>query len=174
MHTTHQRARSATAATVAVLACLGGCGVPPFEPSAPPDAILADLPTADQETFCQEAAAYMTAHVTRDQFESARCHFEALGGGSFGAPWYMPVEDVASCEEYVAACRAMGPQWRFVDACYHYGVSVQAEAACIEHEVRTQWPTLSSELRCEMFGTPAFEEVWGRARPQGTLCRYPL
>lgn len=163
-----------TLAIVAVVMSVASCGIPPFEPSASPDANLRDLPRVDQEAFCREAASYLTAHVTRDEFESARCFYEALTGGSFGAPWYTPVDDVASCEAYVERCRSMNPSWRFVDDCSHYDVTVRAEVACIEHQVMTEWPILSAELRCDMFGTPAFDEVWARARPQGLVCQYAL
>ncbi|GAB4211508.1 MAG: hypothetical protein OHK0013_33320 [Sandaracinaceae bacterium] len=163
-----------------VVASASGCAAstPPFEPSAPDDAYLSEMSDPELDVFCREQATYVYNYARREDATRAFCLSSALQGGG---PWpdYGRVTDRASCVAYVETCMTSTRYWPWVSDCdldyCSNRVSVEQRRRCVTQTVQVTWPTLASELSCDLFGqTERIVEIGRRARPDPRACDAPF
>lgn len=169
-------------AMMAAVGCSATC--PAFDPTAADDAVIADLPEAEQSLFCREQATFVYNYAARLDFERAYCLDLALQGGEWWGGDLGVVTDSSSCEGFVERCLASSPRWPWVYSCEirepgtvdpgERWETVGQRRGCVTQTVCITWPTLASELDCALFGDEAaLAEIWRRAQPE-RACWVPI
>lgn len=146
--------------------------------------MLYEMTDEAQDLFCREQATYVYNYARREDFERAKCLREALGGGAWWEEYAIEVTDVSTCTEYVDRCLASRPHWQWVYSCEipappfvdpaESSLTVGERRECVTHTVCVEWPILSRELDCSLFGDEErLAEIFRRASDDH-VCRVPV